>query len=247
MIIVLLIITAVLAIVGWTAPKSWTTRIIAGSFGLVLTLGVVIMLTLNFTHHWGMQKVTTTTTKRIYTAGQTSSPAGILVVKPLGTAKDTYIMVYRHKPTQKQATAHFVPNTKQLVNAAKTTAVYHYASVKHATITTKTTRWQWRSKNFKRLLNVGDQSGELVQKQATVKLPKKTWIALTATQIKRVQKSQKSTPSSTASQAALKQVLTKKVAQYMKEHPTATTTQLKAYQQELTAELAIKSIKATLK
>lgn len=248
MIIVLLVITVILAIAGWTAPKSWPVRIIAGGLGLILTLGVITMLTLNFTHHWGMHKVTTTTTSRIYTAGQTDSPASMLLVKPLGTAKDTYVMVYRDKADQKKATAHFVPNTKHLVNAAKTTAVYQYANSKRATVTTKTTRWHWRSKNFKRLLSVGDQAGELVHKRSVVTLPRKTWIALTTTQAKKIQARQKATASSTAAtQEALKKQLTTKVAAYMKQHPTATAAQLKAYQQEITAELTITNIKAALK
>lgn len=248
MIIVLLIITIVLSIAGWTAPKSWHVRIIAGGLGLILTLGIVTMLTLNFTHHWGMHKVTTTTTSRIYTAGQTDSPAGILMIKPLGTTKDTYVMVYRDTDSQKKATAHFVPNTKHLVNAAKTTAVYHYANAKHATVTTRTIRWQWRSKNFKRLLNVGDQAGELIHKRSVVKLPKRTWIALTTPQAKQIQARQKATTASTAAdQAALKQQLTAKVTAYMKQHPTATAAQIKAYQQEVTAKLTITSIKAALK
>ena len=246
MIIGILILTVSLTIVGWTLPKSWLGRIITGSLGLLLTLGVVSLMTLNFTHHWGMRKVTTTTTHQIYTAGQTSSPANLLLTKALGTERNYYVMVYRDQVHQKKATAHFIPDTDQPVTAAKTTTAYQYGKFKQAQVVTKTTRWRWRSARDCWWLNLGDQSGELIKKRIVVQLPQQTWLALTTTQAKQVAAHQKTATTATT-QAALKQKLTLGTQAYLKQHPKATARQVKTYQQQLLAILTIQGLRTVLR
>lgn len=241
MIIGVLILTVIITIVTWTTIKSNVIRMVCGIISLLTVLAATIILTLNFTNHLGMQKKTTSSVQQIYSTGQKSSPAGMIIVKPLGTAHNSYVAIYRTQKNAK-ATAHFVPNTKNVVNAAKTTANYHYSDTSKATVTTKVTKWRWQSDTWRFWLNVGDQDGQLVQKHSEINLPKQTWIALTAKQAKQLQIKQNSSKS-TGSQENLKIALSSKMKVYQKSHPKATEKQIQTYQQQELAKLSIQSIR----
>ena len=52
-------------------------RIILATLTGIIFVGSTLLMTLNYSHHFGMQKVTTTTTKRIYSASNSSMPLAI--------------------------------------------------------------------------------------------------------------------------------------------------------------------------
>lgn len=187
MIIYVIFALVIVTILAWTLisnrPLRWTVGILS-ALALVGTIGV---MSANFTNHYGMKKVTTTTTRRIYSAAGSKSPAGVLVTKQLGTKSGRYVLVYADTPNGK-ATAHFVPKQKHITTAVKQHVTYRTANVKQATLKTTTTRWEWKNDRAKFWLNVGDQAGELVSQYRTVTIPKDTWLAVTPNQMKKLQK-----------------------------------------------------------
>lgn len=142
-------------------------------------------MTANFTNHYEMKKVTTVKTQQIYSAAGERLPAGVLITKQLETKSERYVLIYADTPNGK-ATAHFVPNQKHITTAVKKSSTYKTADVDKATLTTKTTRWEWKNQTAKKWLNVGDQAGELVNQKQVVTIPEKTWIAVTPSQMKKL-------------------------------------------------------------
>lgn len=185
--IIYLIIVLLFAMIGaWVAlPTNWLKITVGGLLTALVTLAT-IQLTLTFTNHLGMHQVTTSTTKRIYSAAGQQSPAGILIADPLGKAdRQHQVLVYQDHPTGK-ARAHFVPDQKHLTENYKRHVKIIPADVTSATLTTKTTRWQWRSEKAAWWFNVG-QAGELVKEEAIVTIPRETWVVLSSKQMKTLQ------------------------------------------------------------
>lgn len=207
MIVYVIIALLIAMIFAWVALPTRVLKITVGGLLTILAALTTIQFTRTFTDHIGMHRVTTTTTRRIYSAAGNQSPAGILIANPLGK-KDPHhqVLVYQDHANSK-AKAHFVPNQKHLTESIKRQVKVVPANIKEATVTTKTTRWEWRSKAAKQWLNVG-QAGELVKQENIVKIPKDTWAVLTAQQMKQMEKLMKGAaadPNQTAQLAALPQ------------------------------------------
>ena len=200
MLIIVIFILVAAVILSWTLIKQRWLRYTVGLLMSLALISSITILTLNFTDHFGMEKVTTSKTSQIYSAGGDKSPAGILIAKEIGTKSDRYVLIYSDK-TSKKATAHFTPNNKNVVNAVKKHATYRQTEGTKASVTIKTTRWKWKNKTYKNWLNVGAQAGELYKQSSTVKVPKKTWLVLTPEQMQKLQKvmQQQSKTNSTSS------------------------------------------------
>ncbi|WP_019206510.1 DUF4811 domain-containing protein [Limosilactobacillus ingluviei] len=200
--IIYIIIGLLLAMIGaWVAlPTRWL-KITVGGLLTILVVCLTVQLTLTFTDHLGMRQVTTVSTKQIYSAAGQQSPAGILVADPVGKADPVHqVLVYQDTPTGK-AKAHFVPNQKHLTESFKRQVKITTTAKKNATLTTKTTRWQWRSKQAERWLNVG-QAGELVKEVNIVHLPQDTWVTLSTKQMQQLPTLMTQAASEPASQMA---------------------------------------------
>lgn len=249
MIIYIMIALVIASFLAWMLIKNGIVRFIVGSIALLALLVSVLAVTANFANHWGMKQVTTTQTKRIYTAGDVTSPAGTLIVKRLGTKADRYVLVYRTKADAKKATAHFVPDQADIENSIKKSATYKQGDVKHATVTTSTKRWTWQSDTYKWLLNIGDQDGELISQKSRVVVPAKTWAVMTAEQAAKLGKQQaKMTKAEQAAQVTqMQQAIAKLTAGYMQKHPQATKAQVNTFVKEQTAILMVSAINAKLK
>ncbi len=224
---------------------------ILGIFFMLLLLGATWLTTLNFHDHWGMEKVTKTETNPIYTAGETSSPAGMLLTQQIGKKSGNYVLVFRDTKDAKKATAHYAPDTKHIVNAVKKAATYRYADVNKATVTTKTTRWVWSNDFAKSLFGFTGMAGDLVKQSNQVTIPKDTWVAMTPAQAKAMAASQaaankdpKKAQALAAQQTAMKTTIQKKVMAYAQAHPGKDLT---AYTNTVTAEETAKMIKAMIK
>ena len=77
------------------------------------------------------------------------------------------LLVYADERDAK-ATPHFVPDTKHMVQAVKKSATYREANVSQATVTTTTTRWEWRNKVFEFLLGFGGEGGTVAKQSSVV-------------------------------------------------------------------------------
>ncbi|CAK1249568.1 DUF4811 domain-containing protein [Fructobacillus fructosus] len=90
-----------------------------GGFFAILTAAAVVLLTANMDSHFGMEKTSKTTTVQVYSVTPAQSPVKALAVKKIGS--DNYVLVYKDAESDVQASTHFVPNTKKIVEATKTT------------------------------------------------------------------------------------------------------------------------------
>lgn len=187
MIIYIIFGLAVVTILCWTMIKPRALRWICGIIASACLIGSAGVLTMTFTDsHLGMHKVTTTTTSKIYSATGNQSAANILIAKRLGTDSNRYVLVYRDSANAKKTTTHGVPDTDHIASAVKKKTTYKLTNGTTATATTKTTYWEWKNKTVKFWLNMG-QGHTLVSKKTVVKVPKKTWVVLSPSQVKQLQ------------------------------------------------------------
>lgn len=187
MLVYVIFALVIVVVLSWTMINQRVLRYSCGVIASAALIACTILLSLNFTSHYGMKKVTTVETHQVYSLAGNKVPAGVLAAKQLGTHSNRYVMVYRDSQNG-QAKAHFVPNQKKIINAVKKHATYQLTDKQTATVTTRTTRWEWQNATAKRWLNVGSQAGELVKQTSTVYVPRKTWVVLTPTQMKKLKK-----------------------------------------------------------
>jgi len=225
-------------------------RTITGTISLVLLLVTAIAMAANFNDHYGMKKVTTTTTHEIYSAGGSKVPAGMLMAQSIGSKSNNYVLVYADKQNGK-AKPHFAPNQKHIIEAVKKSATYKVADVDKATLTTKTTRWEWRNEFFKLMFAVGGEGHSLAKQSAVVTVPKDTWVVMTPAQAKQVQKQQATAAADSAAmqaqQAQMQAGVQAKVQAFMQAHPKASAQEVKDYTAQTTAALTANALKAMIK
>jgi hypothetical protein len=186
MIMLLLALFAVLTFVSWLILPKKNQRIFFGllsTAGLLLTVGA---MTLNFTQHLGMEEVTKTETTRIYSAGDMRLPQGILIAEPMGTDKNSYVMVYRDSKDDKKPSVHFKPNEDKLVDATKQHAVFEQSDdVKQAQVKVATTRLEWKNDLAKWLFGTSGQTDEIISEKVVVEVPS-DWMVLTQAELEKI-------------------------------------------------------------
>ena len=84
-------------------------RIILATLTGIIFVGSTLLMTLNYSHHFGMQKVTTTTTKRIYSASNSSMP--LAIYQPLVKAAAMMFIFITPKLNKKRLTIPKQTNT----------------------------------------------------------------------------------------------------------------------------------------
>lgn len=170
MIIWIILVLSILAFSSWLfIEKKWLCYILGTLTTLALIFNITL-LSLNMSNHFGMKKMTTTKETKIYTASPIDLTKGMVITKAIG--QNNTIVIYRNTNTDKSASVHFKPNTKDKLSAIKMTSfVEQNESVKEASVTVKTTRWVYESDGYKKLFDFGDRE-TLVSKKYTVNLPK---------------------------------------------------------------------------
>lgn len=174
MIILIIALATILTFVTWMLIRPKALRYILGLLSLALLFASVWMLTDHFVNHTGMTIETKTKTREIYSAGDSNAPFGLMIYKEIGTHSSNNVLVYRTDLNQKEAKAHFVPNTKEVTSAVKKSASYQLADVKKATVTTKTKRYVWKDSLSKLLYGFAGENGELISQKSVAKIPRKT-------------------------------------------------------------------------
>lgn len=119
MIILIIALATILTFVTWMLIRPKALRYILGLLSLALLFASVWMLTDHFVNHTGMTIETKTKTREIYSAGDSNAPFGLMIYKEIGTHSSNNVLVYRTDLNQKEAKAHFVPNTKEVTSAVK--------------------------------------------------------------------------------------------------------------------------------
>lgn len=189
----------------------------------------LILLVSNEYGHFGMQKVTNEKTYQIQSVQKGSN---LLLKKELGTSGKEDVYIYR---TPETANKKKPTTTKVDVNVKNVVKTGNYSA---ATLTRKTTRWEYKNDFYAFLFGISDNNKEFVKQTNTFKVGQ-DWLVLTTSQASQLQKQMKSK----SFQAQMKQ----EGAAYVKDAVTkamqATPSMSAAEQQQVTQQ-AEKAFKA---
>lgn len=215
---------------GWRALMVTITGIIF--------VGSTVLMTLNYSHHFGMEKVTTTRTQRIY---PTTKSMPLALYQPVGTSgkDDVYIYntkVNQSKPNHTQANE-FTHNKVKCTNKTDVRLV------------TTETRWKFKNNFYKVLYAWSGIDGTLVSRTNTFEYPR-TYVKVSVKQAKQLAKAAKS-PAAAKAQAAAKQqgqaYVTGKVQAAMAKNPRMTAHQIQQISQQAEQEFQARMVKQMLK
>ena len=213
MILVLLVISTIALFLTFVYMKSSATRLVLTAiFGVALVASLVAVVA-NDSQHFGMEKVTTTKTTTLASAGS-SKAMDLLLYQSVGTADKHRVYIYKQTASQKKV-SHTTANVKTANRVKKTTG--------SAKLVTKTTRWTYRSNAMKFWFGIADNNHELVKRQNTFYV-KKTWIVLSTTQAKKLSQLVKQQQATLKSRAKVYVANEVKVA--MTKNPNMTKAQL---------------------
>lgn len=186
MLIVLIIGLTGLTFMAWFLIRSPKLRKITGTVTLLLLASCIGGLSANLAVHWGMSPRTTVqTTHRIYSAGPSTIPNNLIIVRRLGTRAQNYVLIYRTTATQSQPRPHFVPDRKQLATATKKRATFRRQAVHRPSVTTTRREWVFKSAFYARFLTFDHNDHQLISERTTVTVPL-SWRVLTNQEARRV-------------------------------------------------------------
>lgn len=98
MVAILLFVGAILFASSMIFMHSGTAKVVWVTVGLVLTLGSIVLIILNYNQYLGMKQVTTTTTVPLTSSSPTQKQ--VLLYRQLGT-KNERVYLYRTNPLDK--------------------------------------------------------------------------------------------------------------------------------------------------
>lgn len=233
MIIVTLVLSAIVLFLTFIyLQPSWLKNGLTALFGLTLVASLVLIV-MNDSQHLGMEKVTTTKTQPLKSAG--SSQLDLLLYQSVGTADKNRVYIYKTMTDQKK-----VSTTKasiKTVNHVKTTT----GTTK---LVTKTTRWQYENNTAKFWFGIANNDKQLIKRQNTFYV-KKTWAVLSATQAKKLSALAKQQSATMKVQAKAYVQSTVKAA--MVKNPAMTQTQLAQLEKQAAAQYQATAMQKMIK
>ena len=189
---------------------------LAFTFIGLFIIGLVLLIS-NEYGHFGMEKVTSEKTYQIQSA---QKGANLLLEKKLGTNGKESVYVYRTPETAKAKKPQTTKVDSHVTNVVKT------GNYKNATVTKKTTRWEYKSGFYSFLFGISDNNKEFIKQTNTFKVGN-DWLVLTTTQAKQLQKKM----SNKTFKAQMKQegeaFVKAEVAKAMMQNPAMTSAQQK--------------------
>ena len=234
MISVIMFIGAIAFFVSIMFAPNMRTRWILGLITGLIFVGSTVIITANFHDHWGMKRITTTKTQKIYSA---SSQMQLILYQPVGTSGKDNVYIYQTKPRQK---------TPQHTQANEfTTNRLVWTDSDQATLTVKETRWRFKNDFYKVLFAGSKMDGKLVSRTNTFRYPK-TFVKISVKQAQALKK-QAQALKSPATQAQLKAqaaaYVTAKVQAAKQQNPDLTEAQLQKLTQQAQQEYQAQMIK----
>lgn len=234
MITVIMFIGAIAFFVSIMFAPNMRTRWILGLITGLIFVGSTVIITANFHDHWGMKRITTTKTQKIYSA---SSQMQLILYQPVGTSGKDNVYIYQTKPRQK---------TPQHTQANEfTTNRLVWTDSDQATLTVKETRWRFKNDFYKVLFAGSKMDGKLVSRTNTFRYPK-TFVKISVKQAQALKK-QAQALKSPATQAQLKAqaaaYVTAKVQAAKQQNPDLTETQLQKLTEQAQQEYQAQMIK----
>nr|WP_278845936.1 DUF4811 domain-containing protein [Limosilactobacillus mucosae] len=234
MITVIMFIGAIAFFVSIMFAPNMRTRWILGLITGLIFVGSTVIITANFHDHWGMKRITTTKTQKIYSA---SSQMQLILYQPVGTSGKDNVYIYQTKPRQK---------TPQHTQANEfTTNRLVWTDSDQATLTVKETRWRFKNDFYKVLFAGSKMDGKLVSRTNTFRYPK-TFVKISVKQAQALKK-QAQALKSPATQAQLKAqaaaYVTAKVQAAKQQNPDLMEAQLQKLTQQAQQEYQAQMIK----
>lgn len=234
MITVIMFIGAIAFFVSIMFAPNMRTRWILGLITGLIFVGSTVIITANFHDHWGMKRITTTKTQKIYSA---SSQMQLILYQPVGTSGKDNVYIYQTKPRQK---------TPQHTQANEfTTNRLVWTDSDQATLTVKETRWRFKNNFYKVLFAGSKMDGKLVSRTNTFRYPK-TFVKISVKQAQALKK-QAQALKSPATQAQLKAqaaaYVTAKVQAAKQQNPDLTEAQLQKLTEQAQQEYQAQMIK----
>ena len=210
----------------------WTTI-----FG-ILFVGSTAMMTLNYSHHFGMHQVTTTTTKKIYPAS--NSPMPLALYQPVGTSGRDDVYIYNTHARQK------TPNHTQANEY--TTSKIKWTNRTTPRLTTTETRWRYNNRFFATMYMWSGMDGTLVKRTNTLEYPK-TYVKMTvkqANQLKKLARSANAKRAQAAAQQQGKAAVTAAVQQAMAKNPKMSAHEIQQVTQQAEQKMQSQMVKQML-
>ena len=234
MITVIMFIGVIAFFVSIMFAPNMRTRWILGLITGLIFVGSTVIITANFHDHWGMKRITTTKTQKIYSA---SSQMQLILYQPVGTSGKDNVYIYQTKPRQK---------TPQHTQANEfTTNRLVWTDSDQATLTVKETRWRFKNDFYKVLFAGSKMDGKLVSRTNTFRYPK-TFVKISVKQAQALKKQAQALKSPTA-QAQLKTqaaaYVTAKIQAAKQQNPDLTEAQLQKLTQQAQQEYQAQMIK----
>lgn len=196
----------------------------------------LVLLISNEYGHFGMEKVTT---EKNYQIQSVQKGSNLLLEKKLGTSGKESVYVYR---TPETAKAKKPQTTKVDVNVKNVVKTGNYSA---ATLTKKTTRWEYKNGFYSFLFGISDNDKEFVKQTNTFKVGN-DWLVLTTTQASQLQKKMKSKTFKAQMKQEGQVYVKAAVAKAMQANPTMTSVEQKKViqqaQKEFKAEAQAKLI-----
>lgn len=213
-------------------------RAILATVAGIIFIGSTALMTLNYSHHLGMHKVTTTQTQQIYSA---ADPMPVAIYQPVGTnGKDN---VYIYKTSKKQAKPSHTQANEYTHSKIK------FTNRTTAQLVTTETRWQYKNDFYKFLFAWSGMDGSLVKRTNTLEYPK-AYVKLTTQQAQKLAKLAKSATAKNtqaAGQQQAKSYVAGKVQAALTKNPHMTATQIQRVTEQAQLEFQSQMIKQLLK
>lgn len=204
-------------------------------FGMIFVVSTLLM-TLNYSHHFGMKQVTTTHSQRVYSASNSSMP--LALYKKIGTNGQDNVLIYNTKPHQK------TPNHTQ-ANEFTTSKMKFTKRTSPRLITTET-RWEFKNGFYKVLYWGSGMGGTLVKRTNVIEYPQ-TYVKLTVEQAALLKQKSKNAGSQSAMESQAKAYVTNKVQAAMAKDPTMTMQEVQAVTTQATEEFQGQLVRQMLK
>lgn len=192
----------------------------------------LFLLISNEYNHLGMKQVTREKTEQIQSVQKGSN---LLLKKELGTNGKEDVYIYR---TPETANAKKPQTTKVDVNVKNVVKTGNYSA---ATLTKKTTRWEYKNGFYSFLFGLSDNNKEFVKQKNTFKVGN-DWLVLTTAQASKLQKQMKQ-EGATYVKAAVMKAMQANPSMTPAEQKAVTQKATKAFKAQATAKL-IQEIKS---
>ncbi|KRL03593.1 DUF4811 domain-containing protein [Liquorilactobacillus capillatus] len=178
MIVVTLIFGAIATFISFIYIEKIMPRLICTLIAGIILLGSVWGVVSNYHGHFGMYKVTTATTQRVYSTDPTGKTQ-MLLFQPIGTAGKENVYIYAKKAHAKK-TSH--TKADEYTNNKLTRTTNKKAYLKRTEV-----RWRYKSAAFKFWFGIAGNNNQLVKRTNRFYVPK-TWFVLTVKQAKELKK-----------------------------------------------------------